>query len=83
MKPISFSEHATVQMESRNISRDEATNAIRSPDYTHVQSDGRVQAMASCKIDGKPYLRIVIYEETSEKITIVTTFITSKIEKYR
>lgn len=82
MKSVRLTAHAQYQMKERNVSKDEIENTLRSPIKTTTQSDGRIQAVSKFEQQGKTYLRVVIYEETPDEIVVITTFITSKINKY-
>ena len=43
---------------------------------------GRKVAQRKMMIEGKEYLLRVVYEETTERITVVTAYLTSQITRY-
>ncbi len=65
-------------MKERGITKEEVVKAINEPDYAGKGYGGR--EVAQKLIDGK--LLRVIYEKQGEEITVITAYITSKVEKY-
>lgn len=71
-KPIAFTDHAIAQMTSRSIRPNQVTAVVRQPDSSHPAGSDYATRLER---DFPPNKRlIVIAEETSTEIRIVTTF---------
>jgi len=82
MVKIVFSSHAKWQLVERKISEREVLETIGKPASIVRQPNGRFQALKIREREGKKYLLVIIYEETSSVQEIITVFYTSKIKKY-
>lgn len=78
---VEFSAHALSQMKERNISIALVNETIFSPDKIIFQEQ-RIKAVRIFSQKKKKYLCVVIYEKVAGIKRIITTFITSKVNKY-
>lgn len=82
MLEIVFSSHARFQVNERGISEDLVRKALTSPQVSFLQSDGRMRSVRKFSRKKKPYVIVVISEDTKLSKKVITTFITSKVTKY-
>ena len=66
----------------RGIKRELIENTLLDPAETVDGYGGRKVAHKKVLIDDKEYLLRVVYEETENTLTVVTTYVTSKIDRY-
>ena len=74
---IYFTHHAQEQMIERNISKQRVIECVNAPD-----KDNTKNGITIFKKRTNGYVLIVISEVTNNKIRIITTYKSSKIEKY-
>lgn len=83
MKPaVIFSKHAIFQMKERNISEIKVIAALRNPDQIIALKASKFQAVKMTKRKGKKFLLVVIFRKVNSSPKVITTFLTSKIDKY-
>jgi len=84
MKPIRFSQHALENLALRDISRNLAEQAIRSPDLrvpSRLPREVVTLAYHDTVLSAKAVLRVVI-EETEEEIAVITLYKSTNLKKY-
>lgn len=79
---IVLSDHARYQMRVRNLQVKDIRRAMKKPDGSILQPDGRIQVVKEETRSGKQYLIVVVFEVEKDVSTVVTAFRTSKIKKY-
>ena len=79
---ITLTQHALFQLKQRGITKKDVVDCVRYPDKVLKQSKIRSRALQVTLQKQKRYLLVVIYDQTSNEISIITAFITSKIKKY-
>jgi len=79
---ITFSQHAEEQLKERNLDKSLVEKAVLKPDQIIEGKKGRKIAQRLCTIKNKKYLLRIIYTEQKNTIEIVTSYLTTKIEKY-
>lgn len=79
---IIFSDHARAQMNERNLSKEAILRAMENPDKVVRQSGNRFAAQKLIHKNGKKHLLIVAYDEIGDTREIVTSFLTTKFNKY-
>lgn len=79
---INFSDHALCQLEQRNLPRVLVEDAVISSHRIVNQSDSRFRALKQLTIKGRLYVLVVVFDQSNQTRTIVTAFVTSKVEKY-
>lgn len=81
---IVYLPHARTRMKERSIGEREVQDTILAPEKVlrEIRFDGRYVAKRVMMIKGKQVLLLVIYEQSSTIITVVTVIGTSKIKKY-
>jgi len=75
---MKFTKHALERMRIRGITKEEVIDAITNPDKETNDSYGNIIAN---KIKKKYLLRVFYYIEIDSKV-VITTYKTSKIDKY-
>jgi type VI protein secretion system component Hcp len=78
---VAFSKHAVTQMESRSIPKELAEKVIDNPDQKLLQGELMI-LQSKILINGTPYLLRVFINGHKIPPTVVTVYMTSKIEKY-
>ena len=76
--PIKFTRHALQQMQNRGIKKEEVTQTINDPEKLGKNSENNI--IAQRMFEGK-LLRVFYRVEEKDKI-VITTYKTSKLEKY-
>ena len=76
------SEHALFQFAERDISPEEALHCIAHPLSTVRQPLGRTRYARKVKRRNKYYAIVIVTEKTFSQVTIITGFLSSKIDKY-
>lgn len=79
---IFFTNHALYQMKERGISKSEIVLTVSNPDKTITQPQEKFQAIKLIKRNNKKYLLVVIYRKSNSFKKIITSFLTTKINKY-
>lgn len=77
-----FTKYAELQIEERQISREDVLDTLRSPGQTVVGKKGRKIAQKKLDREGEKGLLRVIHEEKAGTKIVITFYWTSKIEKY-
>jgi hypothetical protein len=84
MKPLRWTAHALKGIADREIIRETAEHAIRSPEDTAPNLPGRVVRMRiywDTDLEQEMLLRCVV-EEHPEEIVVITVYTTSQIARY-
>ena len=76
MKELDFHPHALYKMAEREIAADEVIEALQHPDSV---MPARLNRQCAYKKRGDYWLR-VIFEETAERILIITTYVSRRRE---
>ncbi len=79
MSGIRFTKHAEKSMAKRNISKEQVVDAVRNPDQVFM--DLSTKSLIAVKIRENLRAQIVAYRVEDEEIVVITTFITSKLNK--
>lgn len=81
---IAFTEHALWEMGRRGLSEVAVRKVVRHAEQTIPVRAGREirQSRVYFKDDGKDYLVRAIVDTNGNKLTVVTVYRTSKVEKY-
>jgi hypothetical protein len=66
----------------RGIAIEWVEETVRIPEQVVDGYGGRKVAQRKMNREGKEYLLRVVYEETSERITVVTAYLTSQVNRY-
>jgi len=82
MKTVEIIPIAEKKLKKRGIKRELVENTLLDSTQIVDGYGGRKVAHKKILIDDKEYLLRVVYEETDIMYTVVTTYITSKIERY-
>ena len=84
MKPLIISAHARREMERREIAEDMVREVALAPQQVTSSREGRAihQSIVSDPETGKLMLLRVIVVQRQEDIFVLTTYMTSKVEKY-
>lgn len=79
---IHFSKHAEFQMLQRDISKDIVRSVLRKPEKTAHRKDQMLIAQKQLRWHNKNVLCRVIYKRERKNIKVITTYVTTKIDKY-
>ena len=82
MPLLVFSDHARAQLKERQLSEDMIVDAVENPDKIVAQNANRYRIIKIIYKNGKQFLLIVVYDHISERIEVVTAFLTTKFKKY-
>ncbi len=82
IKKVEIIPIAERKLTRRGIKRELVENTLLNPTQIVDGYGGRKVAHKKVLIDDKEYLLRVVYEETEGIYTVVTTYITSKIDRY-
>jgi hypothetical protein len=85
MKPIRITPYAERRISARKISPDMVKNVVRNPDQIVPDEDNEnreIYQSLFTDIKGRTKLLRVVIEESSDEISVVTAYPTSKIKKY-
>ncbi|HME54019.1 MAG TPA: DUF4258 domain-containing protein [Candidatus Lokiarchaeia archaeon] len=77
--PVIFTRHGLQQALGRDITRDEITEVLASPDSTITGTGGKFIAQ---KKAGDQLLRVVHRVDEHGNIIVITVYKTSKVDKY-
>jgi hypothetical protein len=81
IKPIRISRHAAFEMRRRGIRRNWVIDAVRRPGQVIPSLKGRKICQSLIGRSGRMLLRVVVKEDTGA-IHVITTYRTSKVNKY-
>jgi len=82
IKDINYTSHARAQMELRNIADKTVRETLEKPLSIQESEFDRKVAQKIYNIEGKKNMLRVIFEETGNKIEVITAYRTTKIIKY-
>jgi hypothetical protein len=82
IKKVEIIPIAERKLTRRGIKRELVENTLLNPTQIVDGYGGRKVAHKKVLIYDKEYLLRVVYEETEEMYTVITTYITSKIDRY-
>ncbi len=82
MKEIEIIPIASKKAEKRGIKKEQIEDIALHPMQVVDGYGGRKVAQSKIIIEEKAYLLRVVYEETGDKIIVVTTYLTSQISRY-
>jgi len=82
MKEIEIIPIALRKAARRGITREWIDNTVLNPEQVMSGYGGRKVAQSKIMIEGKEYLLRVVYQESEEKHTVVTAYLTSQISRY-
>jgi len=82
MKKVEIIPIAQQKAKRRGIQKEEIEDAVVNPAQIVDRYGGRKVAHKKFFRDSKEYLLRVVYEETEERYTVVTAYITSQIDRY-
>lgn len=82
MKEIEIIPIASKKAEKRGIKKEQIEDIVLHPMQVVDGYGGRKVAQSKIIIEEKEYLLRVVYEETGDKIIVVTTYLTSQISRY-
>jgi hypothetical protein len=77
-----ITDHATFEMERRNISLKLVQSVINNPEQRIVIRKGREVFQSRIQMEGKPFLIRVFIDIDRVPAEVITVYRTSKIEKY-
>ena len=79
---IKYTKHAMVTLEERGIEKGMVRDLPKDPQQVVKATAGKEIAQGIFKRAGKDFLLRVVYKREGETIKVITTYWTSKIEKY-
>jgi hypothetical protein len=79
---ITLAKHALDQLREREIGEAAVRDVITQPEQVLPGHKGRKIAQKRLVMEGGQWLLRVIYEEHEDELLVVTTYLTTKIEKY-
>ena len=79
---IKYTEHAIANLEERKIEKDVVEELLRHPQQVIKGKGDMGVAQSIFQRAGKDFLLRVVYKREGEIIKVITTYRTSKIEKY-
>ena len=79
---LKFSNHALVRMKSRGISKNTVLDILRQPDEVAIEDESITIYSKLVEENSKPYLYRVFVNRLKNPPLIITTYKTSKIDKY-
>ncbi|OGY37364.1 MAG: hypothetical protein A3E36_02975 [Candidatus Andersenbacteria bacterium RIFCSPHIGHO2_12_FULL_45_11b] len=80
---IQFSRHAEFQMKLRDVSKEIVRTVVRKSEKTTHRDDRTIVAQKKVRWHARDVLCRVIYKKIDKNtIRIITTYITTKIDKY-
>ena len=82
MKEIEIIPIATKKAARRGITKEQIEDTIAHPMQVVEGYGGRKVAQSKILIEKNEYLLRIVYEETEEKTIVVTTYLTSQINRY-
>jgi hypothetical protein len=82
MKKVEIIPIAQRKAQRRGIKKEQIEDAVINPAQVVAGYGSRKVAHKRFFMDNKEYLLRVVYEETEERCTVVTTYITSQINRY-
>jgi hypothetical protein len=82
MKEVEIVPLARRKMARRRIPESWVIDVVRSPDQVVQGHGGRFVAQQRRRIRRKEKLLRVVFEETQDKYVVITTYLTSDIERY-
>jgi hypothetical protein len=79
-----FTDHALIEMERRDITKEEVRAVLATPEQVEEVREGRAVYQAKIEIGNppKPYLMRVFVDVDRKPPYVVTVYRTSRIEKY-
>lgn len=82
MKPIEIIPLARRKMSGRGISEEWVIDTLRNPDQVVPGYAGRNVSQRRIERTGRPMLLRVVQEETSNRIVVITAYLTSAVDRY-
>ncbi len=79
---IHYSRHALAQIKERNISRKKIRETLLNPEQIVIGKNKKKIAQRVYIIKGKQFLLRVIFTEKEDYMEVITTYLTTKINKY-
>lgn len=79
---IRYSKHALEQINERNISKKMIRKTLLNPEQIIIGKNKRKIAQSVYDIKGKKFLLRVIFVEKEDCLEVITTYLTTKIDKY-
>jgi len=81
-REVVFTPHALRKMNQRRITKEEVISIVREASERIPERDDRMIFQGKRAIEGREYLYRVVIEQSSDTITVITVYRTSKIVKY-